>query len=147
MIRPAIVYGHGGGLIAMLIQAAREADAVPIIGQGETVWPLVHVEDLARLYERAVVEAPAGTVLIGAGEHLSVHAIAAAMALVVGVDDRRQVLTLAEARQTWGALADALALDQRVSSDRAKTLLNWTPSAPSLLAELAHGSYRHAIAA
>lgn len=53
---------------------------------------------------------------------------------------------IAKALQTnghlWGDLADALALDQRVSGDRAKHLLNWMPSAPSVLEELTNGSYQ-----
>lgn len=42
----------------------------------------------------------------------------------------------------------AIALDQRVSSERARQLLNWVPSAPSVLEELSNGSDRQsAIAA
>jgi nucleoside-diphosphate-sugar epimerase len=146
VIRPALVYGHGGGLMAMLIQAGRDRGAIPVIADGRHSWPLVHVDDLARLYVNAMERAAAGTVWIGAGAGSptmkSVALAAAAAAAVEGVE----FLSLEEAQQLWGVLADALALDQRVSSDRARQQLNWIPSAPDVITELTHGSYRPAIA-
>jgi nucleoside-diphosphate-sugar epimerase len=148
VIRPALVYGQGGGLVAMLIQAGRDNGAVPVVGDGRNLWPLIHVEDLAKLYVKAMEQAPAGTMLIGAsGEHLPLQEVALAAAQAAGLEDRLQFLTLDEARQTWGLLADALALDQQVNSDRARHLVNWVPEAPSVLEEVSKGSYRHAIAA
>ena len=143
VIRPALVYGYGGGLLAMLTQAGQSQGAVPVIGAGNHAWSFVHVDDLAALYVLAMEQAPAGTVLIGAsGESVSMEQVALAAAEAVGVGQRLQRLTLAEARQTWGDLADALALDQRVSGNRARHLLNWVPIAPSVLTELTQGSYR-----
>lgn len=143
VIRPALVYGQGGGLLAMLIQAGQTQAAIPVVGDGQNAWSFVHLDDLARLYVRAMEHAPAATVLIGTnGEPLSQRTVALAMAEAAGVRGELQFLALEDARQTWGNLADALALHQRVSSDRAQTLLNWIPSAPSVLADLTHGSYR-----
>jgi nucleoside-diphosphate-sugar epimerase len=143
VIRPALVYGHGGGLLAMLIQAGRDRGAVPVVGTGDNAWSFVHVDDLATLYVKAMEQAPAGTLLIGAsGEVVPLSTVALAAAQAVGLGENLQFLTLEAARQTWGPMADAMALDQRVSGDRAKHLLGWTPTAPSVLTELASGSYR-----
>jgi nucleoside-diphosphate-sugar epimerase len=145
VIRPALVYGHGGGLVAMLMQAGRDRGSVPIVGDGRNAWSLIHVEDLANLYVKAMEQAPAGTLLIGAsGEYLPLQTLALAVAQAAGVGDRIHSLTLDEARETWGLLADAIALDQKVSGERARQLLNWVPSAPSVLEELSNGSYRQA---
>ena len=40
-----------------------------------------------------------------------------------------------------GPLADALAMSQRVSGEKAKRLLGWSPQAQSVLEELRSGSY------
>jgi nucleoside-diphosphate-sugar epimerase len=143
VIRPALVYGHGGGLLAMLTQAGQTQGAVPVIGTGQQAWPFIHVDDLATLYVAALEKAPAGTVLIGAsGESVSMGQVALAAAEAAGVGGEIQRLSLEEARQTWGDLADALALDQRVSGVRARYLLHWAPMAPPVLTELTQGSYR-----
>ncbi|MBD2114942.1 MULTISPECIES: NAD-dependent epimerase/dehydratase family protein [Cyanophyceae] len=143
VIRPALVYGHGGGLLAMLTRTGQSQGAVPVIGAGQNAWSFVHVDDLAMLYVAALEQAPAGTVLIGAsGESVAMGRVALATAEAVGIGERLQRLSLDEAHQTWGDLADALALDQRVSGDRARHLLNWVPVAPSVLTELTQGSYR-----
>lgn len=148
VIRPALVYGRGGGLVAMLVQSGREHGAVQVVGDGSNHWPLVHVDDLADLYVRALSSAPAGTVLIGANaEPLSLQTIVLAAAQAAGVDNHLHHLSLEEARQGMGLLADALALDQRVSAERAQTLLGWQPSAPSVLEELTQGSYAQTILA
>jgi hypothetical protein len=38
-----------------------------------------------------------------------------------------------------GQFADALALDQQISGERAQRVLGWQPQAPSVLEELARG--------
>ncbi|HBB34052.1 MAG TPA: NAD-dependent epimerase [Cyanobacteria bacterium UBA8803] len=143
VIRPALVYGHGGGLVSMLMKLGQERGTVPIINEGHNTWSFVHLDDLATLYVKAMEQAPAGTLLLGAsGEYLTLRSLALAVAEAAGISPTLQSLTLEEARQIWGDLAEALALDQRVSGDRAKHLLNWMPSAPSLLEELINGSYQ-----
>ncbi|AFY66424.1 NAD-dependent epimerase/dehydratase family protein [Geitlerinema sp. PCC 7407] len=141
-IRPALVYGHGGGLLSMLMQAGREQGAVPVIGSGENIWSFVHVDDLATLYVKAMEQAPPGTLLVGAsGEQVSARDVALAAGDAAGVGASLNLMSLAEGRQIWGDLANALALSQRVSGDYAKCLLRWTPGAPSVLADLTKGSY------
>jgi hypothetical protein len=40
-----------------------------------------------------------------------------------------------------GPFADALALDQQISGERAERLLGWRPQGPSVIEELARRSY------
>ncbi|MDQ2950041.1 MAG: NAD-dependent epimerase/dehydratase family protein, partial [Acidobacteriota bacterium] len=63
VIRPGVVYGRAAGLPGMFVQSAQESGAARYIGDGLNRWPLVHVEDLADLYVRAIESAPAGTLL------------------------------------------------------------------------------------
>ena len=68
VVRPGDVYGRGGGLRAMFAQSAKESGAARIIGDGSNHWPVVHVEDLAKLYVLALEKAPAGAIYNAAEE-------------------------------------------------------------------------------
>ena len=65
VIRPAIVYGRGGGIPAGFVESARKEGAARYVGTGKNRWPLVHVDDLADLYLLALEKAPPGTLLLG----------------------------------------------------------------------------------
>jgi nucleoside-diphosphate-sugar epimerase len=130
VIRPAVVYGRGGGMIGALQRQGRAEGVVRYIGDGENLWPLVHVEDLADLYVLAL-QAPAGSLYFASsGPALPVRRIAEA------AGPRAESITLEEARLAMGPVADALALNQRISSRKAMQELGWTPKAKSVMEEL-----------
>jgi nucleoside-diphosphate-sugar epimerase len=142
VIRPAIVYGRAAGILGDFVQSARERNAARFVGDGENRWPLVHVEDLADLYVRALEHAPAATVLNASdGPSVKVRALAEAASFGADAGGNTEAWPLDEAREELGAYADALVLDQQISSQRARTLLGWTPQAASALEELRFGSY------
>ncbi|NBD08200.1 NAD-dependent epimerase/dehydratase family protein [Corallococcus silvisoli] len=142
VIRPGVVYGHGTGIPAMLVASAKEGGAVRYVGTGENHWPVVFVEDLADLYVRAVEKAPAGTVLIATqGPAVKVKDAAAAASEAAGVAGKTVAWPLEEARKQFGPFADALALDQQFTSQKAEKLLGWAPRGPGLLEDLRAGSY------
>ena len=142
VIRPALVYGRGGGVVAMLVQAGRQAGVVRFVGTGENRWTLVHVEDLARCYLAALEMGTAGSVWIAADDQiLTLREIATAASNAAGAPGQIWPWPLEEARHAMGAFADALALDQQVSGAKAKRLLDWKPCATSLLEDLQGGSY------
>ncbi len=142
VIQPAVVYGRSGGIPAKFVESARRDGAAKFVGNGENRWPLVHVEDLAELYLRALERAPAGTLLIAvAGPSVRVGDIARAASEGAGAGGKVVAWPLAEARQVLGPYADALALDQQASARRAEELLGWKPFRPGILDELRHGSY------
>jgi nucleoside-diphosphate-sugar epimerase len=131
VIRPAVVYGRGGGMIGALQSQGRAEGVVRYIGDGKNLWPLVHVEDLADLYVLAM-QAPAGSLYFASsGPALPVRQLAEA------AGPRAESITLEEARLVMGPVADALALNQRISSRKAMQELGWTPKAKSVLEELA----------
>jgi nucleoside-diphosphate-sugar epimerase len=141
VLRPAMVYGRGGGLVASFVQSAREHGAARVIGNGENRWTFVHLDDLAGLYVRAL-QAAAGTLLFAAhGPAIRVRDVAEAASRAAGADGRVETVPIEEARKTMGPLADALALDQQISGERAERVLGWRPQAPSVLEELASGLY------
>jgi nucleoside-diphosphate-sugar epimerase len=138
VLRPAVVYGRGGGTPGTFVSSARRKGVVRYVGDGTQRWPFVHVDDLADLYVLAL-DAPAGTVLnAAAGPSLPARDVAEAAAQANGAT--AEVWPLEEARGVLGTYADALALDQQVSAERARGL-GWKPSHPSVLDELRTGSY------
>jgi len=142
VIRPAIVYGRGGGIPAGFVDSARSKGAAQYVGTGENRWPFVHVDDLAELYLLALEKAPAGTLLLGvSGPSHRVRDVAAAASKGAGAGGRTAAWPLEEARAKLGAYADALVLDQQASGQRAQELLGWRPSRPDVLEDLERGSY------
>ena len=142
VIRPALVYGRGGGIPAEFVKTAREAGVVRYVGTGENHWPVIDVDDLADLYVRAAEKAPPGTLLHAADNSFHrVKEIAQAAGAGAGKDGRTEPWPLAEARQTLGAYADALVLDQRVGAAKAAAMLGWQPRAAGILDDLRKGSY------
>lgn len=136
VLRPGVVHGRGGGTPGTWTASGRRKGVVRYVGDGTQRWPFVHVDDLAELYVLALA-APAGTVLNAAGPSLPVRRAAEAAAEATGA--RAEAWPLEEARARLGPYADALALDQRVSSERAWAL-GWRPSRPSVVEELRGGS-------
>ncbi len=136
VIRPGVVYGRGGGIPAGFAESAKKGGVAQYVGSGENHWPVVHVDDLADLYVRAVERGPAGE-LFHAVEN-SRHRVRDIAAAAAG---RTEAWPLEEARKTLGAYADALVLDQNVSSEKARASLGWTPRPDGILDDLRRGSY------
>lgn len=141
VLRPAVVYGRGDGMPQMLVDSGRRDGVVRYIGTGENRWPLIHIDDLADLYVRAL-DAPDGTLLLVAhGPAERVVDLAEAASHAAGVPGKTIYWPVDEARKVLWAFADACVLDQQVSGQRAKTLLGWRPQAPSIYEEFEQGSY------
>ncbi|HYC30869.1 MAG TPA: NAD-dependent epimerase/dehydratase family protein, partial [Gemmatimonadales bacterium] len=128
VLQPAVVFGRGGGLPAKWSDSARRDGAAKFVGTGENRWAVVHVDDLADLYVRALERAPGGTLLIAsAGPSVRVADMARAASEGAGAEGRVTAWPVAQARRKLGDYADALALDQQASSRRAEELLGWKP--------------------
>lgn len=142
VIRPGVVYGDGGGIPADFVKSARETGAARYVGNGENRWPLVQVDDLADLYVRAFEHAAPGTLLLATdGSAYAVREIAEAASFGTGAGGRTESWPLQEARKTLGAYADALVLDQLVSSEKSRSMLSWQIRAMPLIDHLRHGNY------
>ncbi|RMI31166.1 NAD-dependent epimerase/dehydratase family protein [Nocardia stercoris] len=144
VIRPGLIYGHGGGIPALLVDLARKFGAPRIIGDRGVRWPMVYIEDLADLFVRVVTEAPAGTLWHGvAHPAVAVSDLAAAAGAVAGVTTEPVVWPVDEAAAELGTpFAEALALDQSVSGTAARDRLGWRPEGPNPVVEMLDGSYR-----
>lgn len=147
VIRPALVYGRGGGVVAELVDSARQRGVARYVVSDEPgsdpLWTLVHTSDLGRLYARLLADAGgSGEVVIAAGhDPAPVREIAAVASRLHGSGASPEPWPLPEARRELGEYADSLVLSQRLSGEKARRRFGWEPSAPSVFEELASGSY------
>ena len=145
VVRPALVYGGGGGVVAELVGWARDRGTGRFVSppEGEPSWTFVHRDDLGDLYARLLTsDLAGGTLLVAAGDGPHrVRDVAEAASRAAGAGGRVEPWPLHEARGELGDYADALALDQRLSGEKARRAVDWTPSAPSVFDDLESGSY------
>lgn len=131
VVRPGIVYGGKGGLTGMFFGTALKNGVAQTIGDGENHWPLVHVDDLAELYVRLVERAPAGSVFNATdASRLKQREIAEAASRAAGKEGK-----VAVQPPDGSPFHEALLLDQRISSEKARNDLDWRPRHESFVAE------------
>jgi nucleoside-diphosphate-sugar epimerase len=130
VIHPAMVYAvAGGGVFRRFAREAIEREAVRVVGSEDVRWPLVHSQDLAKLYALAMEHAPAGSSYIGAAiEGFAVGRIARAFAARRGTPHLEpQIISADEIATELGEWARGYALDQQLSGARAQAELGWRP--------------------
>lgn len=138
ILEPAVVYGHGAGIPAMLARAPRTpAGDLTVIGDGSQHWATVHVDDLAELYVLVLEAEPAVRVIGASGHNPTVRSLAEAIADGPVVGEGAE-----SSRERLGdLLADALLLDQQAPGSKARSL-GWSPTRRTLLEEITAGDYR-----
>jgi nucleoside-diphosphate-sugar epimerase len=131
IVRPGVVYGGKGGIPGMFFGTAVKHGAAQTIGEGANHWPMVHVDDLAELYVRLVERAPAGSVYHATdASRLTQKEIAEAASRAAGKDGKT-----AAQKPDGSPYHEALMLDQRISSEKARNDLDWRPRHESFAAE------------
>ena len=135
------VHGEGDpGFMAALIATARQQGVSGYVGNGENRWPAVHRLDAARLFRLALEQAPAGSVLHGVAEEgVPIRNVAE----VIGRQLNLPVVSVPaeQASQHFSWLGGFIGLDSPTSSVLTRELLNWQPTHPGLLTDLAEGHY------
>jgi nucleoside-diphosphate-sugar epimerase len=142
VIRPGIVYGRGGGIPAMLVGKAAEHGHGRFVGDSATRWPMVHVDDLADLFALAAQRDHGPTVFHGVSQSaVPVADIARAAATAANASTDVQAWTPDQAQAEFGEVfAEALALDQEISSQRTRETLRWVPTRPGVVDDLVPAS-------
>ena len=127
VIRPGVVYGGGRGIVSDLIKDTLNG-IVRVVGPGKNHWPCVYDHDLGDLYVR-ILEAPLAVGIFHANDEEDERVSDIVEAIAGQVPQRPDIryMPIAEARKKLGTYADALALDQKVRSPKARAL-GWSPS-------------------
>jgi nucleoside-diphosphate-sugar epimerase len=136
VVRPGIVYGGSRGIVSDLLKDALNG-LVRVIGSGKNYWPCVYDRDLADLYVR-LVQSPDAAGIYHANDEADerVNDIVEAIATHVPQTPDIRHVPLPEAKKKLGTYAEALAMDQRVRSPRARAL-GWTPTLRSVSGNVA----------
>ncbi len=135
------VHGDGDhGFIASYVAMDRLAGVAGFMADGTQTWPAVNRADAAVLVRLAAEKAPAGAVLHAVADDGVAHADIAA---VIGrhLDLPVRAFTPEEIPEPFAWLARFLSFGSRASSAKTQQLLGWTPTHPSLLADLEAGYY------
>jgi nucleoside-diphosphate-sugar epimerase len=135
VVRPGIVYGGARGIVSDILKDALNG-MMRVIGPGKNRWPTVYGRDLGDLYAK-LVEAPDAQGVFHANDETDERVNDIVEAIAEHLTQRPDIrhMPLPEARRKLGTYADALALDQRVRSPKAKTL-GWAPSLSSITANV-----------
>ena len=135
VVRPGIVYGGARGIVSDILKDALNG-MMRVIGPGKNRWPTVYARDLGDLYAR-LLEAPDAHGIFHANDETDERVNDIVEAIAEHVTQRPEIrhMPMPEARRKLGTKADALALDQRVRSPRAKAL-GWAPSLSSITANV-----------
>ena len=128
------------GLITPLVDLMRANGVVVYVGDGANRWPAAHVDDVAKLYALALDRGVAGARYNAVAEEgITARAIAERLAAGLGVPLRS--VTPDEAPRYFGWMTMFAAADMPASSAWTRAQLDWHPTGPGLLADLAAMDY------
>ena len=136
------VHGEGDrhGFVPMLVNIARQKGVVAYIGDGQNCWNAVHRLDAAHLFRLALENGKAGMKYHAVGdESITVKSISEVIAQHLNLP--MISITPEEAAAHFGAFAMMASFDCPASSKITQERLNWHPSHPGLLEDLASGIY------
>lgn len=133
VLHPATVWDENGGAIARFIDEAKRGISPRIFGPAETRWPLVHRQDVARLYVSALELGRRGSDYHGVAETgVAVSAVAGAISARYAAP-APQVRPIDDAIDAFGSWAAGLALDQTMDAQTSKAELGWRPLQATIL--------------
>ena len=139
------MYGGSGSLTARWFETAAHSGAAEIVGDGAQRWSMIHLDDLADLYVRAVESGRGGEVFNATDRSRStVLACAQAASRAAGAEGRVVKTSIADAAKKLGAFAECLGFDQHIDSSKAVRLLGWQPRHAGFVDEVErlHSSWR-----
>ena len=123
VIRPGCVYGGKQSLLADWFAAAEQNEPLKIVGEGHNRWAMVDLRELADCYARIADQRARGVFHAIDDTDATLEECAHATAPNVSIEN----IPLEIARATMGPFADALAVDQRISSAETRAKLGWSP--------------------
>jgi nucleoside-diphosphate-sugar epimerase len=132
VIRPSHVYGPGGWYAGELVPRLRQPGRFAVIGGGENLWDVVHVDDVASALLLAAQGAPAGsTYHVVDDEPITFYAFMALTAEALGVGPPRRVPAGLARLMAGSNAVDAVLRSARSSNAKIRRELGWEPSFPT----------------
>jgi nucleoside-diphosphate-sugar epimerase len=131
------------GLVTPLIEVARAKGVSAYVGDGHNRWPAAHVADVAPLYRLALEKSSAGARYHAVAEE-GVPLKDIATAIGRGLNVSVISISQEEAQEHFGFLGFFAGRDAPASSAKTRAKLEWNPTGPSLLTDLANMRYTQA---
>ncbi|MEA2199645.1 MAG: hypothetical protein QOI89_241 [Solirubrobacteraceae bacterium] len=126
VIRPSHVYGPGGWYANELIPRLSHLGRFAVIGRGENLWDVVHVDDVAAALVLAAESAPAGSIYhVVDDEPLTFYEFMALTAEALGVGAPRRIPAVIARVVAGGNAVDAVIRSARSSNAKIKRELGW----------------------
>lgn len=138
---PPSVHGEGDrGFVHFTAEFARQKGVSAYVGDGENRWPAVHRNDAARLYRLALERGESGVNYHPVAEEgVPFRTIAEALGESLGLPTVGLSGSDAEAHFEWFTFLASL--DAPAGSVWTREVLDWQPSGPTLLEDIANGAY------
>jgi nucleoside-diphosphate-sugar epimerase len=142
VIRPTIVYGYGASNTMMAwFNLSRQMGGGVYIGEGDSVMSSLYLDDLAELYRLALENSEPGEAYNASdGSIQETKVVAEAISHAAGLGGKTVSIPLDEVEKA-GFIGRLIGSSKVVSIEKAKRVLSWNPSGPSLIDELSNGSY------
>lgn len=134
-------HGRGDhGFISLIAQTAVRQGVSAYIVDGAHAWSAVHRTDAARLIRLGLEHAPAGARLHAVAEAaVSTRVIAEALGSALGLPVTS--IPAERAVEHFGFIGVHFGTDLSATSEATRKLLDWRPSGPTLLEDIADGAY------
>ncbi|MGA7615704.1 MAG: NAD-dependent epimerase/dehydratase family protein [Thermoanaerobaculia bacterium] len=137
VIRPGCVYGGAQSLLEDWFARSEKGSPLRVVGDGRNHWAMIHVRDLARCYVKALELRATGILHATDDTRDAMRTMAEAVARTGSHHSAVELVPLDAARRDLGeAFADALAVDQHVSSAATRERLGWHPESKTFLSSL-----------
>ena len=124
VLRPGCVYGGKQSLCRGWFEASEQKKPLYLVGDSNNRWAMVNIHDLADCYVRVTEQQAKGIfhAVDDTNETLLGCALGVASGSVI------ETIPVEVAREKYGPFADALAIDQQVSSAATRRKLGWNPT-------------------
>ncbi len=137
---PTVHGAEDHGFVSLIAQNSRRHGAVRYPGDGANRWAAVHRFDAAQLVRLGLENAQPGTILHAVAEE-SVPIRTIAEVLAERLDLPTQSTPAEQLVAELGFVGYALSGDWAATSHITRDLLNWQPTGPTLLEDIAAGHY------
>ena len=132
VVRPGHVYGPGGWYEHEMLARLRQPGRFAVIGRGDNLWDVVHVDDVARALVDALERAPAGEIYHAADdEPIAYYEFMALSAQALGVGPPRRIPAWVARLAAGSSAVSAVVRSARTSNAKLKRDLGWAPRYPS----------------
>ena len=132
VVRPGHVYGPGGWYEHEMLARLRQPGRFAVIGRGDNLWDVIHVDDVARALVDVLERAPAGEIYHAADDApIAYYDFMALSARALGVGPPRRIPSWVARLAAGSSAVSAVVRSARTSNDKLKRDLGWAPRYPS----------------